>query len=85
MSWESANVPTFQLTWLANELETAASLNQHVIVFVHYRVDGGPGGPVRALLLFYAVTPFMFCLASTLSWVGVQKTLLCEQCCECTT
>jgi hypothetical protein len=46
MSWESANVPSFQLTWLESELATAASLGQHVIVFVHYRLDGGPGGPV---------------------------------------
>eukprot|EP00038_Savillea_parva_P008850 m.179598 g.179598 ORF g.179598 m.179598 type:complete len:507 (-) comp14803_c0_seq1:206-1726(-) len=45
-SWEHANVPSFQLTWLANELDTAASLGQHVIVFVHFRVDGGPSGPV---------------------------------------
>eukprot|EP00037_Helgoeca_nana_P018828 m.181856 g.181856 ORF g.181856 m.181856 type:complete len:522 (+) comp24609_c0_seq1:47-1612(+) len=46
MSWEHANVPSFQLTWLAAELEAAKSMGQHVVVFVHYRVDGGPGGPV---------------------------------------
>jgi hypothetical protein len=41
MSWESANVPTVQMEWLAEELEAALVSGQHVIVFVHYRVDGG--------------------------------------------
>ena len=43
---QAANVPSFQLEWLALQLEAALALRQHVIVFVHYRVDGGPGGPV---------------------------------------
>merc|ERR1711879_773542 len=46
MSWEKANVPTKQLTWAANELLLAKKSAQHVIVFVHYRVDGGEDGPV---------------------------------------
>ena len=46
MSWEAANVPSFQLEWLALQLNAALALRQHVVVFVHYRVDGGPGGPV---------------------------------------
>lgn len=35
MSWERANVPSFQLTWLAAELDAAAASGQHVVVFVH--------------------------------------------------
>jgi len=46
MSWEKANVPTKQLAWLASELEQARKLAQHVVVFIHYRLDGGADGPV---------------------------------------
>jgi hypothetical protein len=28
------------------QLDSAALLHQRVIVFIHYRLDGGPGGPV---------------------------------------
>ena len=45
-AWDKANVPSFQLEWLALQLESASILGQHVIVFVHYRLDGGPFGPV---------------------------------------
>jgi hypothetical protein len=40
MSWEHANVPSFQLTWLAAELEAAKSMGQHVVVFVHCKLLG---------------------------------------------
>lgn len=46
-SWDKANIPTFQLTWLAEQLESAVAFNQKVVVFVHNRLDGGPGGPVN--------------------------------------
>eukprot|EP00928_Gymnodinium_smaydae_P045934 TRINITY_DN30579_c0_g1_i1.p1 TRINITY_DN30579_c0_g1~~TRINITY_DN30579_c0_g1_i1.p1 ORF type:complete len:490 (-),score=37.42 TRINITY_DN30579_c0_g1_i1:368-1792(-) len=46
MSWDKANVPTKQLSWLASELQQARSSAQRVIVFAHYRLDGGAGGPV---------------------------------------
>ena len=32
--------------WLVKELQAAAAAGQRVIVFIHYRLDGGPGGPV---------------------------------------
>ena len=34
------------MEWLAEELQTASATGQRVIVFIHYRLDGGPGGPV---------------------------------------
>lgn len=45
-SWDKANVPTQQRVWLARQLDEANSTKQHVIIFVHYRLDGGEGGPV---------------------------------------
>jgi len=45
-AWDRANVPTFQMEWLAEQLEAANEAGQRVIVFLHYRLDGGPGGPV---------------------------------------
>ena len=45
-SWDEANVPTIQIEWLAQQLDAAALAGQRVIVFIHYRLDGGPGGPV---------------------------------------
>lgn len=48
MSWQHANVPTAQLAWLSGELADASKAGQRVIVFVHYRLDGGlPGAPSR--------------------------------------
>lgn len=41
MSWDKANVPTAQLSWLASQLSEASGEGQHVVVFVHYRLDGG--------------------------------------------
>jgi hypothetical protein len=35
------------MEWLAEQLEAAKAAEQKVIVFVHYRLDGGPGGPVN--------------------------------------
>ena len=32
------------MEWLAEQLEAAKAAEQKVIVFVHYRLDGGPGG-----------------------------------------
>ena len=49
MSWDKANVPSWQMTWLAAELETALKLGQRVIVFVHYRVDGNGGNAGKGL------------------------------------
>jgi hypothetical protein len=33
------------LTFLATQLDAALAAGQRAIVFVHYRLDGGPGGP----------------------------------------
>ena len=44
--WDDAWVSGAQLEWLAEELDAAKSAGQKAIVFVHYRLDGGPGGPV---------------------------------------
>jgi len=46
MSWKKPNVPTKQLTWLASELDQARKIAQHVVVFIHYRLDGGADGPI---------------------------------------
>merc|ERR1712100_1000442 len=46
MSWDKANVPKKQLAWLENQLNDAQAAGQRVVVFVHYRLDGGKGGPV---------------------------------------
>lgn len=43
--WNDAHVPPDQLSWLATQLDAAAAASQRVIVFVHYRLDGGPSGP----------------------------------------
>lgn len=45
-AWNKANIPTLQMEWLAQELQAAVAAGQRVIVFVHYRLDGGPNGPV---------------------------------------
>jgi hypothetical protein len=45
-AWNDANVPTTQMEWLAEQLQQADAAAQRVIVFIHYRLDGGPGGPV---------------------------------------
>jgi hypothetical protein len=45
-AWDKANVPSLQMEWLAQQLDDAARVGQKVIIFVHYRLDGGPGGPV---------------------------------------
>ena len=42
-SWKSPWVPSPQVEWLAQDLAAAAARGQKAIVFVHYRVDGGPG------------------------------------------
>ena len=46
--WNKANVPPDQIYWLENQLDEAAANDQKVIMFVHYRLDGGPDGPVGA-------------------------------------
>jgi hypothetical protein len=45
--WDDAWVTMAQLEWLAEQLDAAKTAGQKVIVFVHYRLDGGPGGPVN--------------------------------------
>eukprot|EP01052_Picozoa_sp_SAG31_P046935 SAG31_NODE_9176_length_1320_cov_10.478296_2_plen_160_part_01 len=35
------------MEWLAEQLGDAKKAHQKVIVFIHYRLDGGPGGPVN--------------------------------------
>ena len=45
-SWDDAHVPTTQMEWFAEQLQQARASAQRVIVFIHYRLDGGPGGPV---------------------------------------
>jgi hypothetical protein len=45
--WDDAWVSTAQMEWLAEQLDAAKAAKQKVIVFVHYRLDGGPGGPVN--------------------------------------
>ena len=42
-SWTSPWVPPSQVEWLAQDLAAAAARGQKAIVFVHYRLDGGPG------------------------------------------
>jgi len=41
MIWYNPNVPTNQVSWLASQLLEASAASQHVVVFVHYRLDGG--------------------------------------------
>jgi len=43
MAWTKGNVPTRQLTWLASQLSAAKAAGQKVVVFVHFRLDGGMG------------------------------------------
>lgn len=45
--WDDAWVSTGQMEWLAQQLDAAKAAEQKVIVFIHYRLDGGPGGPVN--------------------------------------
>ena len=45
-TWDKPNLPTQQRAWLAAQLDAAHARTQRVILFVHYRLDGGPGGPV---------------------------------------
>lgn len=45
--WDDAWVSTSQMEWLAEQLDAAKTAGEKVIVFVHYRLDGGPGGPVN--------------------------------------
>lgn len=45
-AWDQPNLPTAQMEWLALQLQQAQAAGQRVVVFVHYRLDGGPGGPV---------------------------------------
>jgi len=45
-SWDDAHVPMVQMEWFAEQLQQARASAQRVIVFIHYRLDGGPGGPV---------------------------------------
>lgn len=45
--WDDAWVSTSQMEWLAEQLDAAKAAEQKVIVFVHYRLDGGPAGPVN--------------------------------------
>jgi len=42
-NWAHPWIPSVQLEWLAEELEMASTQKQKVIIFVHYRLDGGPG------------------------------------------
>jgi len=46
-AWDEAWVSNTQLEWLTEELAAAQNAAQKVIVFVHYRLDGGVGGPVN--------------------------------------
>ena len=39
-------MPTWQMEWLAEQLDSALAAHQRVVVFVHFRLDGGVGGPV---------------------------------------
>ena len=48
-SWSKSNVPTFEMTWLATQLEAALKLGQRVVVFVHYRLDGNGGSVGKGL------------------------------------
>lgn len=46
MTWDNPNLPSNQMIWLKAQLDTAETANQHVVIFVHYRLDGMDGGPV---------------------------------------
>ena len=56
----ACRVSTSQMEWLAEQLEAAKAAEQKVIVFVHYRLDGGPGGPVNCSASTGKETP-LFC------------------------
>jgi hypothetical protein len=41
--WQSPWVPASQMEWLSQDLQAAKARGQKAVVFVHYRLDGGPG------------------------------------------
>eukprot|EP00947_MAST-08B_sp_MAST-8B-sp1_P000463 g463.t1 len=45
-AWDEAWVSGNQIEWFAEELDAAKAAGQKAIVFVHYRLDGGPTGIV---------------------------------------
>lgn len=45
-SWSDAWVSSVQMEWLAEQLAITKAEGGRAIVFLHYRLDGGPGGPV---------------------------------------
>ena len=75
-AWDDANVPTRQMEWLAEELRQAEAAKQRVIVFIHYRLDGGPGGPVGTGLGPHAVPDRAWVDDCTLSNAAVVRALL---------